>query len=224
MKDTAGMSEKKKSSIFLSEIFMGLTCLLTVAAGVASLIICIAQKDSFAAFGLVIKLVTAVSMYQAFRFFKWDVCKGLMGGVLFSILYHEAYLFLVQLLGEQDFDTYLVAGVEGSIYLAFAGMAFLMTIIITINHFFINYAVHGNPKDMILNRMALLFKMGVYVLLFAANSRLDFASGVLWKNALQYLTDLFLLLLLVSVESQFDSFNALRQELRKAKRKERTDK
>ena len=215
---------KKKGSIFLSEYLMAAACVLTVAAGIASLALCVAQQDFFAVFGLLVKLVTAVAMYQAFRFFKWDVAKGLMGGVLFCIMYHEAYQVLVRLWGEQDFDTYLVAGVEGSLYLATTSMAFLMTIIITINHFFINYAVQGNPKNMILNRIALAFKMTVYILIFASNSFLDFAAGVLWKNALQYLTDLFLLLLVVSVESQFDSFNTLRKELRKAKRKGRTDK
>ena len=71
---------------------------------------------------------------------------------------------------------------------------------------------------MILNRMAIIVKFAVYILLFAANSQLGFPSAVLWKNALQYLTDIALLLLLVSVESQFDSFNVLRQELLKMKR------
>ena len=130
---------KKKESIFLSEIFMGAVCLLFAVAGLATLVLCVRQGDSFAAFGLVVRLVTAVAMYRAFRFFKWDVAQGLMGGVLFCIMYHEAYLVLVRLLGEQDMDRYLVAGVAGSLYLAGAGMAFLMTAIITVNHFFINY-------------------------------------------------------------------------------------
>ena len=88
---------KKKESIFLSEIFMGAVCLLFAVAGLATLVLCVRQGDSFAAFGLVVKLVTAVAMYRAFRFFKWDVAKGLMGGVLFCIMYHEAYLVLVRL-------------------------------------------------------------------------------------------------------------------------------
>ena len=128
---------------------------------------------------------------------------------------------LVRLWGVEHFDTYLATGVEGSIYLAAAGMAFLMTVIITINHFFINYAIHGNPKDMIVNRIAILFKLVVYIMLLVSNSRLDFARAVLWTNAMQYLTDMCLLLLLVSIESQFDSFNALREELRREKREGR---
>ena len=215
---------KKKESIFLSEIFMGAVCLLFAVAGLGTLVLCVRQGDSFAAFGLVVKLVTAVAMYRAFRFFKWDVAKGLMGGVLFCIMYHEAYLVLVRLLGEQDMDRYLVAGVAGSLYLAGAGMAFLMTVIITVNHFFINYSTRGSLKNMILNRIALLFKLAVYILLFAANSSLDFQAAELWKNGMQYMTDLLLLLLLVSVESQFDSFNALREELRRDKRAGRAGK
>ena len=134
-------------------------------------------------------------------------------------MYQEAHLALAVLWGEQNFDTYLVAGVQGSLYLASAGMTFLMTLIITINHFFINYASNGNPKDVILNRMAILFKFGVYILLFIANSQLGFAEATLWKNAMQYVCDIAILLLLVSVESQFDSFKILRKELLSQKRR-----
>ncbi len=214
-------SGKKRNSIYLSEYFMAAACIAVVVVGIAALVLCIRQGDSFAIFGLLVRLVTAVAMYQAFRFFKWDVAKGLMGGALFCIMYHEAELVLVRLWGVEHFDTYLAAGVEGSIYLAAAGMAFLMTVIITINHFFINYAIHGNPKDMIVNRIAILFKLVVYIMLLVSNSRLDFARAVLWTNAMQYLTDMCLLLLLVSIESQFDSFNALREELRRKKREGR---
>ena len=214
----SGGSAKKGQSLFLNERFMAVACLIVLITGLVSLYFSIREKEAFEVFELVTKLMTAVAMYQAFRFFKWDVAKGLMGGVLFCLMYQEAYLVIAQLWSEQDFDAYLVVGVQGSLYLAAAGMAFLMTVIITVNHFFINYSSHGNEKNMILNRMALLVKFVVYILLFAANSQLGFPAAVLWKNALWYVTDIALLLLLVSVESQFDSFNALRQELRKEKR------
>ena len=74
---------------------------------------------------------------------------------------------------------------------------------------------------MIVNRIAILFKLVVYIMLLVSNSRLYFARAVLWTNAMQYLTDMCLLLLLVSIESQFDSFNALRKELRREKREGR---
>lgn len=212
--------EKKPSgeSIFLNERFMAAACAAVVITSLVSMFLCVREGDSFLVFEVLTKLVTAFAMYLAFKFFKWDVAKGLMGGVLFCLMYQEAHFVLNVLWAEENFDVYLVAGVQGSLYLAAAGMAFLMTVIITINHFFINYASHGNPKNVILNRMAILFKFIVYVLLFLSNSQLSFAPVLLWKNALQYLTDSAALLLLVCVESQFDSFNALRQELRRQKR------
>ena len=134
-------------------------------------------------------------------------------------MYQEAHLALAVLWGEQNFDTYLMAGVFGSVYLAAAGMSFLMTVIITVNHFFIDYASHGNPKNVILNRMAILFKLALYVLLLVSNSRLGFDRGILTQNALTYISDSFLILLLVMIESQFDSFKVMRRELLREKRK-----
>ena len=218
MTDNRSLKKDKRESIFLNEHFMAALCAVVVVTGLVSLYFCVREGDSFAVFEVVTKLVTASAMYLAFNFFKWDVAKGLMGGVLFCLMYQEAYLVLVQLWGEQNFDTYLVAGVQGSLYLAAAGMAFLMTVIITINHFFINYSSHGNPKNVILNRMAIIFKFAVYILLLVSNAFLGFSHAILWRNALQYLTDSALLLLLVCVESQFDSFNAIRQELLRQKR------
>ena len=55
-------------------------------------------------------------------------------------------------------------------------------------------------------------------------SRLSFSSVILWRNALQYLTDSALLRLLVCAESQFDSFNSLRRELLELKREGRVKK
>ena len=215
----SGKAKKPRGeSIFLNERFMAAACAAVVITSLVSMFLCVREGDSFLVFEVLTKLVTAFAMYLAFKFFKWDVAKGLMGGVLFCLMYQEAHFVLNVLWAEENFDVYLVAGVQGSLYLAAAGMAFLMTVIITINHFFINYASHGNPKNVILNRMAILFKFIVYVLLFLSNSQLGFAPVLLWKNALQYLTDSAALLLLVCVESQFDSFNALRQELRRQKR------
>lgn len=210
--------KKQRESIFLSERFMAVVCAAMVVMGLASLFLCVREGDSFIVFEGLTKLITATAMYLAFKFFKWDVAKGLMGGVLFCLMYQEAHFAVNVLWGEENFDTYLVAGVQGSLYLAAAGMAFLMTVIITINHFFINYSSHGNPKNVILNRMAIIFKFAVYILLLVSNGFLGFSPAILWRNALQYLTDSALLLLLVCVESQFDSFNAIRQELLRQKR------
>ncbi len=218
MSDDRSAEKKKRESVFLSERFMSALCGAIAVTGLVSLFLCVREGDSFLVFEVLTKLITAAAMFLAFKFFKWDVAKGLMGGVLFCLVYQEAHFVLNVLWGEENFDSYLVAGVQGSLYLAAAGMAFLMTVIITVNHFFINYSSHGNPKNVILNRMAIIFKFAVYILLLVSNGYLSFSSAVLWRNALQYLSDSALLLLLVCVESQFDSFNAIRQELLKQKR------
>ena len=221
MPDEHVTETKQRDSIFLKERFMAAVCIFVVAAGLVSVGLSIRERDSFAVFQGLVKLVTAAAMYLAFRFFKWDVAKGLMGGVLFCLMYQEAHLVMDRLWGEQEFEVSRVAGVQGSLYRAAAGMSFLMTVIITVSHFFINYTSHGNLKDVIFNRIAVIFKFAVYLLLFASNNMLGFPSAILLKNAVQYLSDIALLLLLVCLESQFDSFNAIRQELKKDKRERR---
>ena len=138
MKNSIAATKKRKESFFLKESFMAVVCALTVAIGLVFLFLCISDRDYFGMFEIVVKLTTAVSMFIAFRYYKWDVAKGLMGGVLFCLMYQDAYLALAQLWSEQDFNVYLMAGVQGSVYLAAAGMSCLMTVIITLNHFFIN--------------------------------------------------------------------------------------
>ena len=212
-------STEERESIFLNEYLMAAACIFAVVTSLILLIFFRSEANIFSTFEILIKMITAVSMFFAFRHYNWDVAKGLMAGVLFSLMYQEAYFVLDRLWGEQDFDIYLVAGVQGSLYLAAAGMSFLMTIVITINHFHICYGLHGTPQNVIFNRVAIIFKFGVYIMLLAANSRLGFSPSILWKNALQYLTDMAVLLLTVSIESQFDSFKLLRQELMMSKRK-----
>ena len=210
---------KKLESIFLNEHFMAAVCAFIAAAGLISLIFFRAHMDGFEKFGLLVKLVSAVNIYFAFRHYKWDVVKGLLGGVLFCLMYHEAYLVLGQLWSE-DFDIYLVAGVHGSIYLAAAGMSLWMTIIITLNHFIVNYNIRSNPKNVILNRIAIIFKFAAYILLLAANRRLGLSSALMWENILEHLTDIAIVLLIILIESQFESFKILRQGLLSARQKE----
>ena len=173
---------------------------------------------------MLIRLVTAVTMFLAFRSFKWDAAKGLMGGVLFCLMYQDAHLVLARLWSEQNFDAYLASGVQGSIFLAGAGMNLLTTVIITANHFFINYSTHGNPKNVILNRIALVFKLAVCILLIVTNSLLGFPSALRWAHSVQYMMDIALLVLVACLEAQFDSFNALRQELKKMNRERKAEK
>ena len=210
---------KKLESIFLNEHFMAAVCAFITAVGLISLIFFRSQMDAFEKFGLLVKLAASVTIYFAFRHYKWDVVKGLLGGVLFCLMYHEAYLVLGQLWSE-DFDIYLVAGVHGSIYLAAAGMSLWMTIIITLNHFIVNYNIRSNPKNVILNRISIIFKFAAYILLLAANRRLGLSSALMWENILEHLTDIAIVLLIILIESQFESFKILRQGLLSARRKE----
>ena len=210
---------EKPESLFLDERLMAAVAGVIAVGGFISLFFFRAEMDPFEKFGLLIKLLTAVAIYFTFRSYNWDVTKGLLGGVLFSLMYLEAYLVFAKLWSEQDFDTYLVAGVAGSIYLAAAGMSLWMTAIITVNHFIVNFSLRGNPKNVILNRIAILFKFAAYGLLLAANGRLGFSPALMWKNGLEHLTDIAILLLVIIIESQFDSFRRLRQELRAARRR-----
>ena len=218
------MKENRLEKVFLSERFMGAVCIFMVVTGLASLVFCIMEQDSFETFALLIKLVTAFTMFLAFRSFKWDAAKGLLGGVLFCLMYQDAHLVLDRLWAEESFDAYLASGVQGSLFLAGAGMNLLMTVIITANHFFINYSTHGNPKNVILNRIALVYKFAVCLLLVVTNSLLGFSSVLRWTHSVQYLMDIALLVLAACLEAQFDSFNALRQELRKLKQERKAGK
>ena len=218
------MKNNRLEKMFLNERFMAAVCSFMTAAGLASLVFNVMEQDSFDTFALLIKTVTALTMFLAFRSFKWDSAKGLMGGVLFCLMYQDAHLVLARLWAEESFDAYLASGVQGSLFLAGAGMNLLMTVIITANHFFINYSTHGNPKNVILNRIALVFKFAVCLLLMVTNSLLGFSSVLRWTHSVQYLMDIALLMLVACLEAQFDSFNALRQELKKLNRERKAKK
>jgi hypothetical protein len=224
MPDQNTANEKRLEKAFLSERFMAAVCIIMAAAGAASLVFCFMEQDAFEIFALLVKLVTAVNMFLAFRSFKWDAAKGLMGGVLFCLMYQDAHLALAGLWSEQNFDAYLASGVQGSLFLAGAGMNLMMTVIITANHFFINYSTRGNPKNVILNRIALVFKLAVCILLMVTNSMLGFSSILRWTHSVQYLMDIALLVLVACLEAQFDSFNALRRELKQMKREKEAGK
>ena len=224
MPDQNTANEKRLEKAFLSERFMAAVCIIMAAAGAASLVFCFMEQDAFEIFVLLVKLVTAVNMFLAFRSFKWDAAKGLMGGVLFCLMYQDAHLALAGLWSEQNFDAYLASGVQGSLFLAGAGMNLMMTVIITANHFFINYSTRGNPKNVILNRIALVFKLAVCILLMVTNSMLGFSSILRWTHSVQYLMDIALLVLVACLEAQFDSFNALRRELKQMKREKEAGK
>ena len=168
MKTGDGVNENLAESFFLSEYFMTGTFTCAALMGFLSFALLNDEGFSYTRFSLLVKVITTVFMYYAFRHYEWDITKGLMGGVLFCLMFEEAYLVLGRLWQEADFDKYLVAGPQGSIYLASAGMSLLMTIIITINHFVINYSNRGKPENVEFNRMAMIFKFCVYVILIVS--------------------------------------------------------
>ena len=94
-----------------------------------------------------------------------------------------------------------------------------MTLIITVNHFIVNYTLKSNQKNVILNRIAIIFKFAAYIILLSANSRLGLSTSLMLKNLLEHLTDIAILLLVIMIETQFESFKILRQEILAAKRK-----
>ena len=87
---------------------MTTACALVVVTSIICLVFIPNEGDSFNNFEILIKLTTTIALYLAYRNYNWDVAKGLMGGVLFCIMYQEAYLVLGKLWGEEDFDTYLI--------------------------------------------------------------------------------------------------------------------
>ena len=213
MPNDNNMDKSQRESLFLNEHLMAAECAFIAAAGLVSLIFFRDGMDSFGFFALLAKIVTAVAMYFAFRSYKWDVAKGLMGGVLFSLMFDEFYQVFVTLWGNENFDQYITVGIPGSLFLSAACMTFLMTVIITINHFILNYASEGNPKNLILNRIAILFKLGAYALFLGSSGSIEFTPADRWVNVLRCLMGIVIIILLISVESQFDGFKVIRQEL-----------
>lgn len=70
---------------------MAAECVFIAAAGLISLLFFRDGMDTFGIFALLAKLVTAVAMYFAFKSYKWDMAKGLMGAALFSLMFDEFY-------------------------------------------------------------------------------------------------------------------------------------
>lgn len=210
-----------RESIFLNERLMTAGFALIAVAGLLSILFLRSGMDSFEMFGVLVELLAAVAMFFSFRSYKWDAVKGLMGGVLFCLMFEDYYLVFVKLWQEENFVRYMTVGISGSLFLAGACMSFFMTAVITVNHYLISFAFRGNPKNVMLNRIAIMFKLIVMVIFFVGNSGAGVTSVELWAGVLRSLMDLCILVLLVSVESQLDAFNVLRQELLTAKSEKR---
>lgn len=224
-----GLKKINLEEKFLDEKLMKNISLLSVACGVISLVLLSVanELELLPLFEKLIKITITLLTLWAFSRFHWDVMQGLMGGLLFALLYQESFLVLGRLWGEtSDFDAFLIMGVQGSLYLAAQSMSFLMTIIIVINHFIIDYSRIGNYGNVIFNQISILFKIFLYIFLMIVNVFLNQPMLIQINSGFEYLSDLCIVILVICIETQLDSFKAIKQELLRAKKnkKENQDK
>lgn len=176
--------------------------------------------DLMGVFEKIVKIIMTLLTLWTFQSLRWDAMKGMLGGILFSLLYQEAILVLGGLWGEtSDFDYYLIMGVQGSLYLAAQTTSFMMTVIIILNHFVIDYSHWGNYANLIFNRISIIFKIILYVSLMIINGTLDLPVFLQVNAGLEYAADLAMIIVVICIETQLDSFRSLRHELLEEKRK-----
>lgn len=215
------MKKIKIKTTFLSERLMRNASILSVIFGIATLVVMFVNHalTLLSAFEIIAKLLLTILTLWSFSKFRWDVTKGMIGSLLFALLYQESFLVLGQLWGStKDFDTYLIMGVQGSLYLAAQSMSFMMTIIIIVNHFIIGYSNVGNWGNVVLNQLSIIFKIILYVSLLVINGFMDLPIHRQLAAGFEYAADLAIIIMFICVESQFDSFNAIRHELLMEKR------
>jgi len=214
---------RKMEKVFLDERTLKVAAVLSVLTGLASAAILGVKHDLtlLALFGRMIKTVITLLTLWSFSRYHWDAMKGMLGGLLFGLMYQESFLVLGELWGAtNDFDVYLIMGVQGSLYLAAQSVSFLMTIIIIINHFVISYSRAGDYANVLFNRISILFKIALYISLMLINSRLDLPLYRQISAGLEYIADLAVVVMIICIESQLDSFKRIKQELLDAKRKQ----
>lgn len=210
--------------IFLDERLMKFVSLLSAICGLISLIIIYISNDisPLILFEKLVKIAITVLILWTFSKYHWDAMKGMMGGLLFALLYQEGFLVLGKLWGEtSDFDTFLIMGVQGSLYLSAQSMSFLMTIIIVINHFIINYSNIGNQGNVIFNQISIFFKVFLYLLLMVINMFLNIPLLAQINYGLEYVADLCVVIMIICIETNLDNFKTIRAELLQAKREKK---
>ncbi len=210
------ISRDRIEDTFLNEIVMRNVSIISAVCGLISIIILSVSHELtlLLLFEKTVKLVITLLTLWAFSRFHWDVMKGMMGGLLFCLMYQEGFLVLGQLWGETvDFDAYLIMGVQGSLYLAAQSMSFMMTIIITVNHFIIDYSRIGNFGNLIFNQISIIFKIILYISLIVINIFLNLPHQLQINAGFEYISDLAIVIMLICIESQLDSFKAIKHEL-----------
>ena len=206
---------------FLDERIMRNIAIISALCGLIAFVLLVVSNEFelLPAFEMLVKIVITLFTLWAFSRFHWDMMKGLVGGLLFALLYQESFLVLGRLWGEtSDFDTYLIMGVQGSLYLAAQSMSFLMTMIIIVNHFIIDYSRIGNYGNVLFNQITIIFKILLYVFLIGINMVLNQPLLTQVGSAFGYISDLCIVILIICIETQLDSFKAIKQELLRAKK------
>ena len=214
------MKKINPEKLFLDEKLMKKVALLSVICSVISIFILLYFRETqlLSIFEKIVKITITLLTLRAFSKFHWDVMQGMMGALLFALLYQESFIVLGKLWGEtSDFDAFLIMGVEGSLYLAAQSMSFLMTIIIIINHFIIDYSRAGNLGNVIFNQMTIIFKIFLYVFLLIVNTFLNQPTHTLVNSGFEYISDLCIVILIIFIETQLDNFKTIKQELLKEK-------
>jgi len=214
------MKNTNIKNMFLNEKLMRNVSLLSVIFGFISLTVMFVfhELTLLKAFEIIIKQLLTLLTLWTFTRLRWDVTKGLMGSLLFALLYQESFLVLGNLWdGTSDFDLYLTMGVQGSLYLAAQSMSFMMTFIIIINHFVIGYSNIDNWKNVVLNQLTIVFKIILYISLLIINGFLSLSMCQQLSDGFQYAEDLCIIIMLICVEIQLNNFNSIMHELRMEK-------
>ena len=207
---------------FLDERVMRIIAIISALCGLVSLVLLVASDgiEMLPMFEMLVKIVITLFTLWAFSRFHWNMMQGLMGGLLFALFYQESFLVLGKLWGEtSDFDTYLIMGVQGSLYLSAQSMSFLMTFIIIVNHFIIDYSRRGNYGNVIFNQITIIFKILLYIFLIGINMFLNQPLFVQLQSVFEHISDLCIVILVICIETQLDNFKIIRQELLKDKTK-----
>ena len=112
MSKTSISNNSNIEKAFLNEKLMRNVSIVSVIAGIISLCLMIISHEitPLLLFEKLVKILITILTLWWFTKFHWDAVKGMMGGLLFALLYQESFLVLGRLWGEtSDFDAYLIS-------------------------------------------------------------------------------------------------------------------
>lgn len=210
------MKKINLESLFLNEIIMRNITIISVLFSAISIVLLSVSNEMelIVLFESLVKVLVIILTMWTFSKFHWDVTKGMLGALLFTLLHQESYLVLDKLWGKAaDFDTYLIMGVQGSLYLAAEGMSLLMTVIIIANHIIIDYSNIGNYANVIFNQLSIIFKIILYIGLMIINVFLNQPMIHQINFGCECVSDLCIVILVICIETQLDSFKTIKHEL-----------